>query len=238
MADNILQTYFGIARPWSFEEIDINQSVAQTNSKECSEASDSGTTGTAGGSNTTGGTSTTGGSSTTGGTSTTGGSSSSGGDEAPTDDVLCFTGDALVEMADSSFKKIRDVRLGDYVATGTGLGDGLVTEALVHVVAKIVPVAVVKTSQGDLVGTPEHPVFYMGEWIEVGEMPSETVSLQRRFVDAFYNLEVDGDVMHESSSHSYIVNGVVASGLGDREELNLRFPRQHFWKLAAIAAEQ
>ena len=49
------------------------------------------------------------------------------------------------------------------------------------------------------------------------------------FVDFFYNLEIDGDAPGESS-HSYVVNGITASGLGDGHVLNEMFPRQKVWK--------
>ncbi|KAL3917612.1 MAG: hypothetical protein SGARI_007665 [Bacillariaceae sp.] len=139
-------------------------------------------------------------------------------------------------MADGSFKKIKDVAVGDLVATGTnglGRGAGLVSDALTHPVGKEVPVAVVLTPFGDLVGTPDHPVFSKesGEWVEMGELQDEfDLRVETRYIDVFYNLEIDGNILDEErSSHSYVVNGVMASGLGDHAELNRRFPRQkHF----------
>jgi hypothetical protein len=204
-ADQILEQYFDIPRPWAFADSDLNQIVRQTNSQECSAvvADDTG--------------------------SSSGGSSSGGEDDGGAAAVLCFTGDALVEMGDGSFKAIRDVQAGDVVSTGTGLGSGLVTTKLVHPVKKVVPVATVETPMGSLVGTPDHPILHEGEWIELGDLPHPQAMLETRHVEAFYNLEVDGDDMEESS-HSYVVNGVVASGLGDSEGLNLAFPRQKVWK--------
>ena len=49
----------------------------------------------------------------------------------------------------------------------------------------------------------------MGKAIHIG------VSLEERFVNVFYNLEIDGQALVGESSQSYVVNGVVASGLGD-----------------------
>jgi hypothetical protein len=57
-------------------------------------------------------------------------------------------------------------------------------------------------------------------------------SIETRYVDTFYNLEVDGDAPGETSSHSYVVNGVEASGNGDNYLLNTLFPRQNVWKCA------
>lgn len=210
-ADSILEKYFGINRPWDFDVVDINQLVRQTNSEECVVP--------------------------TGETSSSGGDSggSSGGATAE-DAILCFHEDSLVEMADGSLRRIQDVRAGDFVATGTegfGEGLGLVTKALVHPVDKEVAVAVLDTEHGELVGTPDHPVYWheSGEWMELEDVAtahSEVgIRLESRFISAFYNLEVDGNILDEAeATHSYVVNGVTASGLGDHEELNRRFPRQ------------
>lgn len=207
LGDEILESYFDIPRPWSFVVTDIVQSVAQTNSRECVGVS---------------------GNSTGSGTSSGSGGSSAGNGSGG-GSVLCFTGDAKVEMTDGTIKEIRDVQVGDKVATGYDNLAGLVTKALLHPVENIVPVAVIVTEHGELVGTPSHPIFHDGEWIEIGDVDSDIISLETRFIESFYNLEIDGHIMEESS-HSYVVNGVIASGLGDNEELNRRFPRQNVWK--------
>jgi hypothetical protein len=206
-ADEILEQYFDVPRPWDFPDSDLNQIVRQTNSQECTAvAVDTGSTGESSG--------------------------GGGGDDGGMAAILCFTGDALVEMGDGSLKAIRDVQAGDVVSTGTGFGSGLVTTKLVHPVQKVVQVATAETPMGALIGTPDHPILHEGEWIELGDLPHPKAKLESRHVEAFYNLEVDGDEMEESS-HSYVVNGVVASGLGDSEGLNLRFPRQKVWKTLA-----
>jgi hypothetical protein len=206
LADQILLKYFDIERPWSFPVSDFNQVVSQTASSECAAAPGDGTTN--GGS---------------------GGGESSGGTSAEAD-VLCFTADALVSMADGSTKRIEGVKLGDLVVTGTGLGVGRVTDALVHPVFDTVPVGTIPTKQGNLVGTPGHPILNeQGEWVEIRDWNKDGMQLEQRYVEAFYNLEIDGDVMEESS-HSYVVNGIVASGLGDHVELNRMYPRQKVWK--------
>ena len=41
-----------------------------------------------------------------------------------------------------------------------------------------------------------------------------------KFVNNFYNLEIEG------GEHTYIVDGLVASGLGDNKELNEKYQRQ------------
>lgn len=203
LGDEVLETYFGISRPWSFAVTDIVQSIAQTNSRECAGVvTNSTSSGSGGGS---------------------AGNGSGGGS------VLCFSGSALVALADGTFKEIRALTSGDLVATGFHQHVGLVTEVLVHPVESMIPVAVLKTDHGDLIGTPSHPVFHQNEWIELGELSSERLTLESRYIDVFYNLEIDGHLV-DGSSHSYVVNGVVASGLGDNEALNRQFPRQNVWK--------
>lgn len=208
LGDEVLETYFGISRPWSFAVTDIVQTVAQTNSRECLGADNSTSSGSGG--------------------ETTGNGSGGG-------SVLCFSGDALVEMADGTLKEISSLKIGDLVATGFHQRNGLVTEVLVHPVESDIPVAVFTTDHGDLVGTPSHPIWYQSQWIELGELSSTSLTLESRYIDVFYNLEIDGHLMDEST-HSYVVNGVVASGLGDNEDLNRRFPRQNVWK--EFAAEK
>lgn len=204
LGDEVLETYFGISRPWSFAVTDIVQTVAQTNSRECVGVNDDNST-----------------SSGSGGGSA--GNGSGGGS------VLCFSGSALVHMADGTFKKIADVRSGDLVATGIEQNVGVVSEVLIHPVASTIPVAILDTVYGELIGTHSHPILHRNEWVELGELLTEGVLLERRYVDILYNLEIDGHLV-DGSSHSYVVNGVVASGLGDNEDLNRRFPRQKIWK--------
>lgn len=208
VADEILEDHFGIARPWNFTANDLNQIVRQTNSQECQTAPVAVSTAAVGG----------------------------GGDDSAAA-LLCFTADALVEMADGSRKPISEVRVGDVVAPGPEGGEGIVTETLVHAVDRTVEVATLKTDQGTLVGTSDHPVFHEKEWMEFSQLPYKDLLLETRHVEAFYNLEIDGHLLEESM-HAYVVNGVVASGLGDNEELNLRFPRQNLWKARAANKEE
>jgi hypothetical protein len=63
----------------------------------------------------------------------------------------------------------------------------------------------------------------------MGDLTSDLLTLTEAHVEAFYNLEIDGDQAGKSS-HSYVVNGIVASGLGDNEDLNKLSPRQKIWK--------
>ena len=202
VADEILEDHFGVPRPWNFTVNDLNQIVQQTNSQECTDAGAS--------------------------SAASSQSAAAGGGDDATAALLCFQAESLVEMGDGTFKTIQSVALGDEVATGDGQ-TGIVTETLVHPVNKVVPVAKVSTPHGVLVGTPDHPILQEGEWVELSETSYHDVTIEEAFIDNFYNLEIDGHLL-EGSSHSYVVNGVVASGLGDNEELNRRFPRQKEWK--------
>ena len=202
VADEILEDHFAVSRPWNFTANDLNQIVQQTNSQECTAAPAAGSSSQSAG--------------------------SGGGADDATAALLCFTADALVEMGDGSFKTIQSVVLGDKVSTGDG-NTGIVTETLVHPVNAVVPVAKMATPHGVLVGTPDHPVYHERKWIELGKVKNHDVTIEEDFVENFYNLEIDGHIL-EGSLHSYVANGVVASGLGDNEELNRRFPRQKEWK--------
>jgi cytochrome b involved in lipid metabolism len=155
-----------------------------------------------------------------------------GGGGGSTVDPFCFTAEALVQMADGSLKPIKEVQEGDVVSTGTGLGNGIVTEKLIHPVGREVAVAILDTAYGTLIGTPTHPMLHKGNWVELGKLKGLGFTLSSQFVDTFYNLEIDADMIHGvgGSSHSYVVNGQVASGLGDNEILNRLFPRQEVWK--------
>lgn len=231
LADNVLEEYFSVQRPWDFATPpDMVQLLAQTSSEECILDEDAGSGGENGG----------------GG----GGDNSGGGGGG--DGILCFTHDALVSMIDGTMKAISDVKEGDYVLTGfADEGAGLVTEVLMHQVANPMQktrVGIISTPYGDLVGTPDHPIYVDGQWMELQHaLLLESVfteinkgdegleikslvsgSLELRSIDVLYNLEIDGD--YPGCSHSYIVNGIVASGLGDSEELNTMFARQKVWK--------
>lgn len=213
VADEILEQYFDVPRPWDFPVVDINQIVLQTSSEECVEPEGGG-----------GG----------GGTGGGGGGSGGGGGGGDAGGILCFTADALVSMADGTMKPIRDVQEGEMVLTGTAQGAGRVTQKLVHPVESgKATLVVMETSHGELVGTPDHPVLSSdGEWVDFEKLKIADqgfLRTQEVNVEVLYNLEIDADDV-EGSSHSYMVNGVVASGLGDNEVLNMRFPRQEMFK--------
>ena len=126
-------------------------------------------------------------------------------------------------MTDGSFKRITDVQEEDYALHGTGFGEGLVTEKLIHPTGVVVSAAVVETEDGVLIGDPSCPVLMHGEWIDLN---SQSVSLAtHQYIDAFYNLEIDG-ISQIPAVALIVVHGVTASGLGDNELLNLMYSRQ------------
>lgn len=222
-ADEVLEDYFSVPRPWSFDTPDNVQLLAQTSSQECTEETD----GDGGGG---------------------GVVSSGGGGDGGNDSILCFASDALVEMADGRLKKIVDVEKGDEVNTGFLGNVGIVTEVLAHKVFKDVEVASLSSQYGTLVGTLDHPIYFNDQWMELAEAVRYRFekeennessflkingTIKNKFVDMFYNLEVDGDIPG-LSNHSYVVNGVIASGLGDNNILNSLFARQSIWKTKKV----
>ena len=223
LADEVLEEYYGVARPWDFEVPEGIFYLAQTSSEECVAEDDSGSSG-----------------------SSSGGGGGPGGGELD----LCFVAGSMVELEDGRLIPIEDVQTGDYVATGVDGKVGLVTEKLVHPVKDKdhgSNVVVIETQIGDLVGTPDHPILLPVPnrnnneskdevqlvWLELGDALDRNLlknaRRESRTVDVFYNLEIDG---HQpgKSAHSYVVNGMIASGLGDNPLLNEIFPRQTVFK--------
>ena len=147
----------------------------------------------------------------------------SGGDSgAYDDDALCFLGNASLLLADGRRVPLSSARVGDRVATGFGGGAGTVTKVLKHAVDA--SVALVAATNG-LVGTATHPIYLDGAWVPLDRIGARAAVA----ASALYNLEIDGD-RPGASNHSYVVGGVVASGLGDGVELNALFRRQASWQ--------
>ena len=217
-ADRVLQDYFSVPRRWSFNVTDNVQVVSQTASDTCVVSPPSG-----------------------GNETTTGGGNSGGGDTGGIgggDIDLCFTSSALVHMGDGTALPISRVNEGDVVDTGFGFGR--VTKVLMHPVHDEVEVAIIPTSMGDLVGTPDHPIYVGGKWYEIRDAAlygMVNTTMQLKYVDVLYNLEVDGDAIGENILHSYVVNGLVASGLGDHPVLNQMYRRQKVWQHTDISKQ-
>lgn len=140
--------------------------------------------------------------------------------------AACFSYKTEVEMWNGTTKQIGEVEVGDEVkSTKNGeIVKGIVTEHLTHRVNDVVPFSMID----NVIAEPTHPVLVNGEWIEFGKMNG--VENGYKFIDNYYNLEIDGDNV-QGSDHNFIVGGFVVSGLGDNKELNSMFMRQDMQSL-------
>jgi len=124
----------------------------------------------------------------------------------------CFGKGSKVEMFDGTFKAIEEIKVGDEVKTKTG-EKGIVKETLIHPVNDMVPVY--KYNDAEVEGN--HPICLHGRWMAAKDYID---NLEWKFVNNWYNLEIEG------GEHTYIIEGLVASGLGDNKELNEKYQRQ------------
>ena len=124
----------------------------------------------------------------------------------------CFTRGSKIEMFDGSFKAIEKVQVGDEVKTKTG-EKGIVKDALIHPVHDVIPVY----KKGNIGTDADHPIFIDGKWTTPKEAGWK---FDWELLDNFYNLEIEG------GEHTYLVEGIIASGLGDNKELNEKYQRQ------------
>ena len=133
----------------------------------------------------------------------------------------CFVKGTKIFMSNGSERDIQDIIEGDLILSfdekTKSFIPGVVTESLIHPVMMDVPVAIVG---GILEGTPSHPIFFNGSWSEIKESEVDT-KIVKKYIDNYYNLEVDAHDIF-GSSHNYIANGYVVSGLGDNDVLNIR----------------
>jgi hypothetical protein len=133
----------------------------------------------------------------------------------------CFTAETKVKMEDGSFKNIADIEVGDFVLSYKE-GEyvrGVVTDKLIHPTNDVVEVVKYK----EMISDRLHPFYDNGKWKPICE--ANDVELGIQYIDNWYNLEIDGDVLFESE-HNYIIEDFVVSGLGDNELLNTTFKRQ------------
>ena len=115
-------------------------------------------------------------------------------------------------MFNGSFKAIEKIQVGDEVKTKTG-EKGIVKDALIHPVNDIIPVY----KKGNIGTDAYHPIFIDGKWTTPKEAGWK---FDWQLLNNFYNLEIEG------GEHTYLVEGVIASGLGDNKELNEKYQRQ------------
>ena len=138
---------------------------------------------------------------------------------------VCFTFDTKVTMEDGSFKNIGDIEIGDYVLSYKDgkYVRGVVTDKIPHPTNDVVEVVKYKGMISDRL----HPFYDNGEWKPICE--ANGVEFDTQYVDTFYNLEIDGNLLFESE-HNFIVDNFIVSGLGDNELLNKTFKRQEFYQ--------
>ena len=135
---------------------------------------------------------------------------------------ICFVLGTKISMWDGSKKNIEDVLVGDEVLSMNDV-KGVVTKHLVYPKNETIKVPRV----GNALGSPAHPIYYKGQWLEMKDV--DIVEYEEMFVGNYYNLEIDGDDVY-GSTHSYIAEDVIASGLGEDETLNEVFHRQDYFK--------
>jgi hypothetical protein len=138
---------------------------------------------------------------------------------------VCFTFDTKIKMEDGSEKNIGDIEIGDFVLSYKD-GEyvkGTVTDKLIHPMNSIVEVV----KYNNMVADRLHPFYDNGEWKPIYQ--ANGIELGIQYVDNFYNLEIDGNVLFESE-HNFIVEDFIVSGLGDNELLNKTFKRQEFYQ--------
>ena len=138
---------------------------------------------------------------------------------------VCFTFDTKVTMEDGSFKNIGEIEIGDYVLSYNDgkYVRGVVTDKIPHLTNDVVEVVKYKGMISDRL----HPFYDNGEWKPICE--ANGVEFDTQYVDTFYNLEIDGNLLFESE-HNFIVEDFIVSGLGDNELLNKTFKRQEFYQ--------
>lgn len=110
----------------------------------------------------------------------------------------CFHGDNLIRMADGSTKKIKDVTVGESVATPNGFARVRYTVEC-RQRARSQPM----TQYGELSITPWHPIRIGGEW----KYPAEVSGYTSRPVNVVYNFVLERD-------HIVIVGDVECCTLG------------------------
>jgi hypothetical protein len=138
---------------------------------------------------------------------------------------VCFTFDTKVTMEDGSFKNIGEIEIGDYVLSYNDgkYVRGVVTDKIPHLTNDVVEVVKYKGMISDRL----HPFYDNGEWKPICE--ANGIEFDTQYVDTFYNLEIDGNLLFESE-HNFIVEDFIVSGLGDNELLNKTFKRQEFYQ--------
>jgi len=116
-------------------------------------------------------------------------------------DESCFLKDTKIEMADGSLKNVQDITIGDYVLSydenSDEWKDGKVIEVFHHTPKEMTNYYLILNN--DLRVTPNHPIYFDGEWIEAGELNigdvcngNKITSIQKVYKrEPTYNFEVE-----------------------------------------------
>lgn len=131
----------------------------------------------------------------------------------------CFDGStSTVEMADGSFKLVRDCRKGDEVRTCEG-------KSKIRCVVKtlVAPETELCELPSGLLLTPWHPIRVNNEWV----FPSSVAAITTRKCEAIYSFIVD-------SHHSMFIEGVEAVCLGHNFKDNDVIRHPYFGSQAVI----
>lgn len=125
----------------------------------------------------------------------------------------CFTANGLVLMANHSYKKVKDLQIGDEILTHEG------TMATIQLIIKNLLKSSAEGKKfvemceiGNLWITPEHPIYWEGKWILPKNM---TKIVETDQFDVLYNVELS------AGGNSLVLNGIPVVTLGNNLNLPL-----------------
>jgi len=130
----------------------------------------------------------------------------------------CFDGGNRVEMADGTYKLVRDCKQGDEVRTSEGS-----SRIRCVIKTKVAPETELCELSSGLLLTPWHPVRINGEWT----FPSSLAAVTTRQCDAIYSFILD-------SHHSMFIESVEAVTLGHNFKDNEVIRHPYFGSQAVI----
>ena len=116
--------------------------------------------------------------------------------------VGCFAKGDEVEMFNGTMKAIELIKIGDEVKSGRNGEMGIVTETLVHPVNDVVKVVNIN----GITAEPYHPVLVDNKWVPIKKLGN----LSNKFIDNWYNLEIDS-----KTDTNFIIGDLIVSGLGN-----------------------
>ena len=164
-----------------------------------------------------------------------------------------FAADARLLLSTGSDVTISTAHKGMIVNTGDG-HSGLITKVLKHTVSANAELfkLTFHSNTPALIGTCDHPILVNSVWVHAGTAGDagllnhcgDFVRVTASGVEHLYNLEIDGvtasgvehlynleidggQAQDAASTHSYVLNGLTVSGVGDHVELNQIFSARH-----------